>query len=86
MGEICLSETVMESENPHDLLMRVLDDGFELRKLEDCLVIKDGGWISTEESTVSCPVMYFEKGVNHRVIVKRPSDKKYRLSNYVFLS
>jgi hypothetical protein len=85
MGEIHLLETILESKNPHDLLKRALEEGFEFRRLEDYPVMKDGEWVSTQKSTVSCPVMYFEKGINHWVIVKRPQDEKYKLSAYTIL-
>lgn len=82
MGEIHLLRTILESGNPHELLERVLNEGFELFKLEDYPVMKDGDWVSTEKSTVSCPVMYFREESESLIIVKRPEDEKYRLSTY----
>ncbi|MFH1801573.1 MAG: hypothetical protein ABH804_01940 [archaeon] len=82
MGEIHLLETILESENPHELLKKVLNEGFEFFRLENYSVIKDGVWMSTEESTVSCPVIYLKKEEESLIIVKRPEDEKYKLSTY----
>lgn len=82
MGEICLLETLLENENLHELVIIALDKGFRFSELKDYPVVKDGKWESTEKSTISCPIIYLNKGSDSLVILKRPKDKKYKLSKY----
>ena len=85
MGEICLLETLLEDESPHELVIIALDKRFRISDLKDYPVVKEGKWESTEKSTISCPIIYLNKGSDSLVILKRPEDKKYKLAKYRIL-